>query len=470
RALGLDLACVPAVHMSESARTVIPYYAGPPSSSTDAFVAELAHASGFTVSPVGAHDLPSLGTGASGACVVLFILLSEADAVLEEVSRVAAQTDHVHLTAVGPGDDVRGAILAIQAGVDTYFTADELSALVAHLRTVHAQPPSEREQADHFDGFVTQDPEVQGIIRTAGVIARSAVPVLITGETGVGKEVLARTIHTASGRSGEFVAENVAGLDDALFADALFGHKRGAFTGATGDRDGLVERAYDGTLFLDEIGDLSAASQVKLLRLFESGVYYPVGSDESRCTTARVVLATNHDLLSRVREGAFRLDLFFRLAAFHLQIPPLRRRKGDIPLLAEHFAKATASELGIRPPTFTPGLMQVLESYDYPGNVRELQSIVVTLVSHGRDDRLDDESLRRYAASILRRNSAAELSVPSPVAFPEDLPTIDEVTQQLIDEALRRTSGNQSAAARMLGMTPSAISKRLRRREGLEGL
>lgn len=399
---------------------------------------------------------------------IVFLLPEDGEAVREAITSCASVAPRAALFALGPAHDVRGAVLAIQAGVDAYFTTDELAALAAELLAREeadaraAGPPAGERSA--FSAFLTRDARMRALFHTARVVSGSQVSVLITGETGVGKELFARCIHEASGRDGEFVVENVAGLDDTLFSDALFGHVRGAYTGAEGSRAGLIERAGGGTLFLDEIGDITPASQVKLLRLLENGTYYPLGSDEARTSTARLVMATNTDLLARVKEGAFRMDLFFRLAAFHLQIPPLRERPHDVPLLVEHFAQTTARDLGIRPPRLEPRLLAVLQEYDYPGNVRELQSVVVTLVSHGRDDRLDADALLRLARSVLRRNASTDLTVAPRVSFSESLPTIDELTDQLIDEALRRTDGNQSAAARMLGITSSAVNKRLRRR------
>ena len=398
---------------------------------------------------------------------VVFLLPEDGGQVREAIRSCAAVAPRAALFALGPSHDVRGAVLAIQAGVDAYFTSEELGALAGELLAreengPEAGPPAGERSA--FGAFLTRDTRMRGLFRTARVVAASRVSVLVTGETGVGKELFARCIHEASGRGGEFVVENVAGLDDTLFSDALFGHVRGAYTGADGTRAGLIERAADGTLFLDEIGDITPTSQVKLLRLLENGTYYPLGSDEARTSTARLVMATNTDLLARVKEGAFRMDLFFRLAAFHLRIPPLRERRHDVPLLVEHFAHTTARELGIRPPCLDPRLFDLLQQYDYPGNARELQSVVVTLVSHGRDDRLDADALLRLAKSVLRRNASTDLTVSPRVSFSESLPTIEELTDQLIDEALRRTDGNQSAAARMLGVTSSAVNKRLRRR------
>ncbi|MFW6289262.1 MAG: sigma-54-dependent transcriptional regulator [Spirochaetota bacterium] len=428
------------------------------------------HGSIACVASVIGHDLAdALSDRRPGDAIVFFV--PDADSsVLDRIRDVSAMPHPPDIVAVGAATNVRGAVAAIQSGARAYYTSDELVKLVADLgERAHVRFDADERLTDEggpFARFITRDPHLHSLFRSAAAVARSSASVLITGETGVGKELFAHGVHLASGRAGEFVVENVAGLDDTLFSDALFGHRREAFTGAVSDRKGLVDRAQGGTLFLDEIGDLSAASQVKLLRLLENRTYYPLGADEASRSSARLVLATNRDILAEVKSGEFRMDLFFRLAAFHLQIPPLRSRRHDVAPLVRHFAESTAHELGIRPPVFEPSLLSLLEAYDYPGNVRELQSIVVTLVSYGRDNRLAPAELEQLARSVLRRNSSAELSPNPTIAFSETLPTIDELTDQLIDEALRRTEGNQSAAARMLGVTPSAISKRLHRRDG----
>src|SRR5262249_35879912 len=182
-------------------------------------------------------------------------------------------------------------------------------------------------------------------------IAGSPQPVLITGETGTGKEVMANVLHRLSGRPGDLVAVNVAGLDDVMFSDTLFGHTRGAFTGADRARDGLVSSAAAGTIFLDAIGDLSVASQVKLLRLLQDGSFYPPGADRPRQSRARVVVATNADVPQAVGTGRFRKDLYYRLRTHHVHLPPLRSRQGDIPILVDHFVEKAARQLGKETPT-----------------------------------------------------------------------------------------------------------------------
>jgi DNA-binding NtrC family response regulator len=192
--------------------------------------------------------------------------------------------------------------------------------------------------------------------------------------------LFARAIHLASGRQGEFVAVNVAGVDDHAFSDTLFGHKKGAFTGASEPRKGLVEKAAGGTLFLDEIGDLAELSQIKLLRVLQDHEFFPLGSDQPRPFTARVVVATNKEL-EQLSEGVnFRQDLYYRLRTHHLHIPPVRQRPGDIALLLNHYVEEAALQFGKTKPKYPPELPQLLMTYDFPGNVRELRAMVYDAV------------------------------------------------------------------------------------------
>lgn len=266
-----------------------------------------------------------------------------------------------------------------------------------------------------------------------------------------------------SGCSGPLVAVNVAGLDDTVFADTLFGHVRGAFTGADQARRGMVEEATDGTLFLDEIGDLSMASQVKLLRLLQEGEYFPLGSDRPKRLKARVIVATHHNLAAKQVSGAFRRDLYYRLCTHHIQVPPLRERKGDIPLLLDHFLKTAARELGKKKPTPPKELAQLLASYDFPGNVRELRAMVFDAVSLHKEKILSmDSFLKTIGRSATERVQEA-LPDLNPFAASEQLPTFNEAADLLVSEAMKRSQGNQSMAARMLGITQSALCKRLKR-------
>jgi DNA-binding NtrC family response regulator len=339
------------------------------------------------------------------------------------------------------------------------------------------------EHPQAFREVVTQDPRMNAIFQYIEAIAATPLPVLITGETGVGKELIARAVHAASGRKGEMVGLNIAGLDDALLADTLFGHARGSFTSADSSRKGLIERAAGGTLFLDEVGDLAPEPQVKLLRVLQEGSYYPLGSDDPRPVTARLVLSTNRDLPDLVARGTFRKDLFYRLWSHHVHVPPLRERPLDIPLLAMHFLARAAESLGRKMPTPPRELFALLGSYGFPGNVRELEGIISDAVVRHKAGVLSLQSIRLKIGHGMgtggapsgpgagRQGRALKAGAERPagamprVSFGPDLPTLEEIEGMLMDEALRRSDGNQTIAARLLGTTRKALNNRLRRKD-----
>jgi DNA-binding NtrC family response regulator len=322
-----------------------------------------------------------------------------------------------------------------------------------------------------FVDIVTADHAMHGIFSYIEAVARSSEPLLISGESGVGKEFFAKAAHNLSGCRGQLVAVNVAGLDDTVFADTLFGHVRGAFTGADQARRGMIEEATDGTLFLDEIGDLSIASQVKLLRLLQEGEYFQLGSDRPKRLKARVICATHQDLATKQTSGAFRRDLYFRLCTHHVQIPPLRERKGDIPLLLDHFLGEAARALHKKKPTPPKELAHLLATYSFPGNVRELKAMIFNAVSIHTERILSMESF----VKIIGR--PGESAAPPDATFSRailaglaQLPTFGEAAEVLVDEALSRANGNQTIAARLLGITQSALSKRLKMSRQTESL
>jgi len=316
-----------------------------------------------------------------------------------------------------------------------------------------------------FAGIVTTNRAMHAIFAYIEAVAQSPQPLLISGESGVGKEQIAQAAHVLSGCRGPLVAVNVAGLDDSVFADTLFGHVRGAFTGADQARRGMVEEAADGTLFLDEIGDLSIPSQVKLLRLLQEGEYFPLGSDRPKRIKARVIVATHQDLAAKQSTGTFRRDLYYRLCTHHIQVPPLRERQEDIPLLLDHFLKEAAGALGKKKPTPPKELVQLLATYKFPGNVRELRAMVYDAVSIHRDRILSMESFFK----AIDRQDGQRIELLSPPQRQnlfggiERLPTFSEAADLLVTEAMSRANGNQSIAARLLGITQSALCKRLKR-------
>jgi DNA-binding NtrC family response regulator len=347
--------------------------------------------------------------------------------------------------------------------------ADELMATVRRalehreLRDENARLRSklleqDLEQPRAFSGLITADASMVRVFAYLEVIARGSHPALITGETGTGKELIARAFHDLSGRRGPFVAVNVAGLDDTMFSDTLFGHRPGAFTGASGTRRGMIEQAGRGTLFLDEIGDLAEASQVKLLRVLQEREYYTLGDDAPKRLEARVIAATHQDP-SRLRR-----DLYFRLRSYHVRIPPLRERLSDLPLLDNHIVREAALDLGKQPPVVPERLYRALGRYEFPGNIRELRAMVFDAVarhttgplpvdpfieSMGTHDVEDDDTVR---ADVTRGDIISE-------------PQWRDMERANLLNALRRANWKISGtggAAELLHIKPSTLESRMR--------
>lgn len=319
------------------------------------------------------------------------------------------------------------------------------------------------ERPEVFADIITRDKGMRSVFQYLEAVSASSQSVLISGESGTGKEAIAQAIHTLSGRSGPLVCVNVAGLDDNIFADTLFGHHRGAFTGADKARAGMIEQAGNGTLFLDEIGDLSLASQVKLLRLLQEGEYYALGSDRPKRIRARVLVATHQNLEQKQRDGAFRKDLYYRLRTHQVELPPLRRRQGDIGLLLDYFLAQAAQELGRNKPTVPRELPVLLQNYAFPGNVRELRALCYDALSQHRGGVLSMDVFRRVVG---QGGAPVEVqSVTDTALFPPDqpLPTLQEMADLLVAEAMKRAQGNQSLASRLLGISQPALSKRLKK-------
>jgi len=318
------------------------------------------------------------------------------------------------------------------------------------------------EHPEAFSEIQSGHKTMRSVFRYVESVAISGQPILITGESGVGKELIAKAVHALSERSGPMVRVNVSGLDDNMFADTLFGHVKGAFSGAALARNGLIEEASQGTLFLDEMGDLSISSQLKLLRVLNDGEYYPLGSDRPKRSRARVIAATNQDLQAKIRDGSFRKDLYYRLKTHQVQLPPLRERKDDLPALVDHFLQQAARELQKKAPKVPKELLTLLQTYSFPGNIRELKAMVFDAVTRNRTPTL---ALSTFVEAMGGASSGSheDRNAPSLFSELETLPRPDEVVQELIDEALRRTGGNQSMAARLLGVSQPALNRRIRR-------
>jgi len=397
----------------------------------------------------------------------------------ELLEQITEQHPDISAIVVSGLNQLETAVGCMRKGAFDYFvkTDDEGRMIGGVLRAVRMQElqRDHREMASRFcspeirhpeafEAVITNDRSMQAIFAYVEAVAKSPQPLLITGESGVGKELIARAAHRLSGCRGKLVTVNVAGLDDTVFADTLFGHVRGAFTGADQMRRGMVEEAADGTLFLDEIGDLSIPSQVKLLRLLQEGEYFPLGSDLPKRLKARVIVATHQNLTTKEGAGTFRRDLYYRLRTHQVHLPPLRERRGDIPLLLDHFLEEAARALGKRKPTPPKGLAQFLSTYAFPGNVRELKAMVYDAVSVHRDRMLSMESFVRAVERSRGEAGPVAQAAPrqNPFAGFEELPTFAEAAAYLVMDALDRANGNQTLAARLLGISQPALSKRLK--------
>ena len=323
--------------------------------------------------------------------------------------------------------------------------------------------------ADAFSTIITRSNKMQAIFRYVEAIADSQQPVMITGETGVGKGLLAKAVHQVSGRSGEFVQVDVAGLDETMFSDTLFGHEKGAYTGAERKRDGMIAKASAGTLFLDEIGDLHEVSQIKLLRLIEERTYYPIGSDLQKKSDARIIVATHKDLKYLTDEGRFRKDLYYRLCSHHVHIPPLRDRPEDVPLLFDAFLIKASEAMSKKRPVPPSELYTLLSAYHFPGNIRELRALIYDAVAQHQSGMLSMESFK----IAIKPDPMIEEKKPMSSKVDADMlvsifghyPSLKEIEEFTIEHALRLSKNNQGIAASMLGITRQALNSRLMRRK-----
>ncbi|RMH22530.1 MAG: sigma-54-dependent Fis family transcriptional regulator [Acidobacteria bacterium] len=378
--------------------------------------------------------------------------------LLQEIKEKQAQTAVIMMTAY---TSTQSAIEAMKRGAYHYiskpFEVEELKVVVSKalestgLRAENVYLRRELKQKYQFDNIIGRSPKMQEIFSLIERVAKTHSTVLIRGESGTGKELIARAIHFASPRaSHRILSINCGALPETLLESELFGHEKGAFTGAVGEKKGLFQEAHLGTLFLDEIGEMTPAMQVKLLRALQERKVRKVGGNREESVDVRIIAATNQDLAERIESGDFREDLYYRINVIPIHLPPLRERRQDIPLLAQHFVEKYSQQLGLPPKPISAEALRHLESYDWPGNVRELENVVERALALGTSESLTTRDLPLHMVAPDQRPAAT-------VTLPEegiDLEQhLDEIRGQLMAQALERAGGVQTQAAQMLSMT-----------------
>jgi two-component system response regulator AtoC len=396
-----------------------------------------------------------------GADLLLSALALPGDSGQTLLAQARAAAPWVPVVVLARSGTAEGAVMALRGGAVDYlaepFSAAELIAVVrgalARSRRAGLGPGARRGEGSYLDGLIGRSQPMLELYGQIARVAASTAPVLITGATGSGKEVVAAVVHRASGR-GAFVDINCAAIPPQLMESELFGHEKGAFTGAIREKRGLFERADGGTLFLDEVAELRLELQAKLLRVLQSGELRRVGAVENRRVDVRIIAATNRDLRVEVRAGAFRSDLFFRIHVLHLHVPALRERRTDIPLLTEHFlARITARE-GWGEKRITPAALAALIEYSWPGNVRELLNVIerAAILSTGAWIEPGDLPDEVVGGGRL----AAATRTPS-----ERRLTLAEFEREYVLEVLRLSGGNRTLAAEWLGLPRRTLYRRL---------
>ena len=343
-----------------------------------------------------------------------------------------------------PGDDEFLAELVELCAEEMVTFAGEIA-----RRDRRGSEPGEYTARYTYEGIVGRSRPVQELVRMLDKVIESDSTVLIQGENGTGKELIAKAIHFNSSRVNQrFVVQNCSAFNDNLLDSELFGHKKGAFTGAVADKMGLFEVADHGTFFLDEIGDMSPALQVKVLRVLQEGTFTPVGDTQVKNVDVRIIAATNRDLKKMVERGEFREDLYYRVNVISLTVPPLRDRRDDVPVLVEHFLKRNAKGRRLKVKRLSQGCLDRMLEYAWPGNIRELENEIERLVVLSGDDKLIGEEL---LSPRIRALPAGGGATPSPDERPASLPAaVDALERSMIYEVLKRTHWNKTKAAKEL--------------------
>ena len=386
-------------------------------------------------------------------------------AILEEAKKYNDSTEVILITAYGTIDTCkeaikRGAYDYLVKPIDigqlrTLVTQACQKASVATERQA-LQPKADKEDFA-FEGVRGSSPAMEGIFEVLRRVAPTNISVLIEGQSGTGKELLARAIHDNSLRWNKpFRPVNCAGLTETLLESELFGHVKGAFTGAASDRKGLFEIADKGTLFLDEIGDMAPTSQAKLLRVIEDGVIIPVGSNKPNVVDVRIISATNQNLPEMIEEKKFRQDLYFRIKGVNISLPALRDRAEDIPALIDFFLKEAVTEVGSKVTGITEATLTALSNYEWPGNVRQLRNTIRTMVVMCDRDRLDVQDIPPEIAQ--RRQLLAGSQAPAALG---DV-SLNELEKKAIEETLAKTKGNREKAAKILGIGERTLYRKIK--------
>ena len=432
---------------------------------------------GMMVTPFGsaAGVLDALRQGAPDA--VIADIRMPGMSGLELLARLRERAPELPVIIMTAHSDLDSAVSAYQGGAFEYlpkpFDVDEAAALVRRACQTHRQQAESSEPVEHLPEIVGEGPAMQEVFRAIGRLSRSNITVLITGESGTGKELVARALHRHSPRANQpFIAINTAAIPRDLLESELFGHERGAFTGAQATRQGRFEQANSGTLFLDEIGDMPAELQTRLLRVLAEGEFYRVGGHTPTRVDVRVIAATHRNLEQRVRDGLFREDLFHRLNVIRIQLPSLNKHPEDIPLLTRHFLAQAARELGVESKLLRPETESYLSRLEWPGNVRQLENLCrwLTVMASGREIHLDDlpldlreqtptatdgpdweAALRLWASQSLTRGEQNLLETA--------LPNFERV---LIRAALEQTGGHRQDAARLLGWGRNTLTRKIK--------
>ena len=439
-------------------------------------VADLIRSAGLTAKTfASAEEFLAAPRPKTPNCLVLDVSLPGLNGLdlQQQLAKSNAQVPIIFLTGHG---DIPMTVRALKAGAANFLTKpfdDEelLSAIRQCIKVASLErraqtlerslksARSELHQRYGFDQILGRSPVLREALTRAAQVAPTESTVLVTGESGTGKELVARAIHHASARAdGPFVAVNCAALPDTLLESELFGHERGSFTGADRQKPGRFELAAGGTLFLDEIGDLSAAVQVKLLRVLQEREYQRVGGTATLKADVRLITATNRDLSAEIAAGRFRSDLFYRLSVFNVHMPPLRERDDDVLLLADHFIRTLGAQMGKGDLTLSRDACDLLRRHPWPGNIRELQNAIERSLITSQGTLITAAHLALAPSPVPTQPAA-----PFPAAPVNTSGSLDELERKAIMEALQRTHGHKSRAAALLGLTRFQLYTRLKR-------